>query len=367
MANTIYELVNSVSRQAYGKDAIAVTDTNTLVTLGDYVLASSASVEKFTNTLILRIGKTIFSFRAYKNKLADMVLNDFEYGAIMQKIKVDMPAAIDDPTWGLTKGESVDQYKVYVQDVHQKLFYSCTPYVFPLTIQRVQLQEAFTSEANMSAFISMLFGEVQNAIEVAMENLGRATIANYVVNAESRERKLVTEYNAAVGAEITAESALYDKDFISFAVGEIKTVSKALTDMSTLYNDGTTTRHTPFADQRLRLLSRFVTLAETRLQAEVFNENFVRLEGYTELNYWQSSQKGSEMQVKAKDKTGEEKTVDNLIAILHDRDALGIYKHSEYTLTSPMNALGSYYNTFWHEKQMWFNDLSENFVYFTLN
>ena len=32
-----------------------------------------------------------------------------------------------------------------------------------------------------------------------------------------------------------------------------------------------------------------------------------------------------------------------------------------------INAAGGYTNTFWHEKQLWFNDLSENFVMFTLN
>ena len=60
-------------------------------------------------------------------------------------------------------------------------------------------------------------------------------------------------------------------------------------------------------------------------------------------------------------------TISGILAILHDRDALGIYKIYEDIATTPINARGMYYNTFWHEKQLWFNDLSENFIYFTLN
>ena len=41
-----------------------------------------------------------------------MVLNDFEYGAILQKIKVRMPEAESDEAYGLVDGNSVDHYKV---------------------------------------------------------------------------------------------------------------------------------------------------------------------------------------------------------------------------------------------------------------
>ena len=53
--------------------------------------------------------------------------------------------------------------------------------------------------------------------------------------------------------------------------------------------------------------------------------------------------------------------------MIHDRDALGVYKIDEDVLTTPVNAAGAYYNTYWHEKQLRFIDLSENIVIFTLN
>ena len=62
-----------------------------------------------------------------------------------------------------------------------------------------------------------------------------------------------------------------------------------------------------------------------------------------------------------------DKTIENVVGILFDREGIGTFRQEEKVLTTPVNARGAYYNTFWHEKQMWFNDMSENAVIFTLN
>ena len=82
----IYTLVNTVNSQAFGHSALVVSDTSSLISLGNTVLSSSTNTEAFLNTLAQRIGRTILRYREYRNKLGDMVLNDFEYGAILQKI-----------------------------------------------------------------------------------------------------------------------------------------------------------------------------------------------------------------------------------------------------------------------------------------
>ena len=105
---------------------------------------------------------------------------------------------------------------------------------------------------------------------------------------------------------------------------------------------------------------------ETQVQYAAFNEKFVSLDGFTEVNYWQGEQTPDKIIVK-RASDGTETTIDNVVGFLHDRDALGIFKKTEDVLTTPVNAAAAYYNTYWHEKQLWFNDLSENFVMFTLN
>ena len=104
----IYSVVNGAAQQALGQTAIAAIDTASFVSLGNTVLSSQTNTEAFMNALCQRIGKTIISFREYRNKFRDMVLDDFEYGAILQKLKTSMPEAEEDESYDLVDGQSVD-------------------------------------------------------------------------------------------------------------------------------------------------------------------------------------------------------------------------------------------------------------------
>lgn len=397
--NQIYTIVNEVNAEAFGSEAIDVIDNQGLISLGDAVLSSTGNTEAFLNTLVQRIGRTIISFRQYRNKLADMVVNDFEYGAILQKIRVHLTEAETDPAYGLTDGYSVDPWTVNKPDVEQKLFVTRTPYMFHVTIARKQLKEAFLSESGMGAFIGAVFGQVRNSIEVSLENLGRLCIANMMAEFTpftpsvgddtpattlNHEVKLCTLYNTARGYHgvipgeggaadtpasagyVDADTCLFDDDFLRFAVKTMKSYSDNFTDMSTLYNDGEIETFTPREEQRLKVLSSFERALETVVQYSAFNEEMVRLNAFATLNFWQSAQTADTVKVeRASD--GVAVTIQNVVGVLYDRDALGIYKRDEDVLTTPVNAKGLYYNTFYHQLELWFNDTSENFVFFTLN
>lgn len=382
--NQIYTIVNEVNAEAFGTDAIDVIDAQGLVSLGDAVLSSTTNTEAFLNTLIQRIGRTIISFRQYRNKLSDMVVNDFEYGAILQKIRVHLTDAETDPAYALTDGQSVDPWTINKPDVEQKLFVTRTPYMFSVTIARKQLKEAFLSESAMGAFIGAVFGQVRNSIEVSLENLGRACIANMIgeftpatpsggtATTLNHEVALCTLYNTARGYNegdagyVNDTNAMFDEAFMRFAVQTMKTYSDNMTDMSTLYNDGEIETFTPREDQRLKVLASFERALETVVQYSAFNEEMVRLNAFSTLNFWQSAKDPSYIKVeRASDGAQVNKT--HIVGVLFDRDALGMYKKDEDVLTTPVNAKGMYYNTFYHQLELWFNDTSENFVYFTLN
>ena len=366
----IYDIVNSVISQSTGASDLAVVDETDLIALGNSVLSSSTFTNDFINTLVDRIGKTIFSYRKYQNKFGGLLRDDFAMGAVLQKIKVEMPSAEQDESFGLTDGQSVDMQKVSKPSAKQKLFYAQTPYQFHITITRERLKDAFTSEGAMGSFISAIFGEVQNAIELALEDMGRNCVNNFIgeVVGSTREIKLLTEYNALsepVGT-LTASEAIRDEGFLKYASMRIKECSKLMTDMSKLYNDGSVMRHTPKNLQRMYVLAKFSLNLENNVLSDAFHKEFLELGDYQEVNYWQSAKSPFKIHVKrASDKTA--KNVDNIIGVLFDYEALGIYKTDNWTSTAPFNSAGGYTNTYWHQMNMYFNDLSENGMIFTLN
>ena len=366
----IYGLVNLVNAEAFGHSALQVTDTSTLISLGNTVLSSSTNTEAFLNTLAQRIGRTILRYREYRNKLGDMVLNDFEYGAILQKLKVNMPEAEQDESYDLIDGNTVDHYTIAKPDVDQKLFVTRTPYQYHITIQRVHLKEAFQSAEAMGAFIGIIFGEVRNAIEIGLENLARVTLATAAAEySGTREIALVTDFNTEYNPTpaLTAAEALHNEEFLRYAIMRMNNLIDMIQDASELYNDGSMVTFTPREDVRLRVLSEFQRRMETNVLYAAFHEKFVDIpNGYTTLNFWQAEQSPYDVNIKRpSDATAT--TVNNVVAILHDRDAMGVYKIDEEILTTPVNAAGMYYNQYWHEKQLRFIDLSENGLIFTLN
>lgn len=365
----IYALVNEVNAEAFGSNSLSVVDTSSLISLGNTVLSSTTNTEAFLNTLAQRIGRTILRFRDYRNKLGDMVLNDFEYGAILQKIKVHMPEAEADESFDLEDGASVDHYKVAKPDVDQKLFVTRTPYQFHITVQRATLKEAFLDESSMGSFIGVVFGEVRNAIEVSLENLGRVTLATAIAECDgtSRIRHLVTEYNTLTSESLSADTALLSDAFLRFAIREMNIVVDGIQDMSTLYNDGSVETFTPKEDLRVKVISKFQRALETSVEYAAFHDQFVKPDGdYTTINYWQSASSPTDIIIE-RPSDGDETAVTDVIALIHDRDAMGVYKIDEEVLTTPVNAAGRYYNTYYHEQQLRFIDLSENFVCFALD
>lgn len=373
--NQIYELVNDVAQQTMGESALTASDTASLVAMGNAILSSSTNTEAFIDTLVQRIGKTMISYRPYKSQLGLMAVSDMTMGAIMQKIKVKMPTAVEDVTTQLIDGQSIDQYIVSKPRATQKLFVKRTPFTFYVTIQKKWLREAFTSEVAMGSFISAIYGEIENALELSQENLARLCMANFMASiSESTNRviNLVTEYNALVltADQVTAANALVNEAFLRYALGRMNNISKKMKTMSVLYNDGTETRHSPEGDQRFVSLVDFQTALETQVQWAAFHEQYVKKQNGIEVPYWQAAQSPMNINliIEGDDAEQEESTtLSNIVAFIHDRDALGTYRKEVEVATTPLNARGLYTNQFWHMNDLYFNDVSENGVIFTLN
>lgn len=372
--NQIYEIVNDVAEQTMGESALQATDTASLVAMGNAILSSSTNTECFIDTLVQRIGRTIISYRPYKSKLGLLAVSDMTMGAIMQKIKVKMPTAVEDVTTQLIDGQSVDQYIISKPKATQKLFVKRTPYTFYITIQKKWLREAFTSETAMGSFISAIYGEVENALELSQENLARLCMANFMATisqSANRVVNLVTEYNTLnPGGTVDEDTAMINESFLRYALGRMNNISKKMQTMSVLYNDGSETRHSPAGDQRFVSLVDFQTALETQVQWAAFHDQYVKKQNGIEVPYWQSAQSPMDIDliIEGDDAEQEESTtLSNIVAFIHDRDALGTYRKEVEVATTPLNARGLYTNQFWHMNDLYFNDVTENGVIFTLN
>lgn len=384
----IYSMVNELVAEALGSQTMDIAgagnpiDLQGLISLGDIVLSSTANTDAFLKTLTTRIGKTIFDYKEYKNKFKHLFIDDYEYGCILQRITMGaLPEAEFDESFSLTNGQSVDMYKVSKPDVKQYLYTTCTPVKYRITIQEEWLRDAFTSAQAMGSFLSLVHQELLNAIEKGLEDTGRACLSAMAArvstsdtNKAYRVRNLVTEYNSKVkpATNLTAETALYDADFMAYAMGEINSTLDLMKEYSSIFNDGTKPTFTTSDDISIEMLSSFQRKLETTVLYAAFHDTYLKPDAnYTTVGFWQAITNPAAIDVIVEDDTdptsGNRKTLNNLVAIVHDRTACGINQQIRKMATTPLNAEALYYNLVAHIRNQYFNSMDKNFVIYTLN
>lgn len=385
-AKQIYTIVNEVAGQAMGSNALAVVDNAGLVALGSTVLGNSETKNNFINALTDRIGRTIVSFRAYHSHFPDFERDSIEWGNILQKLKIGMPDAEKDQSYDLVDGSSVDQYKINKAKVNQLLFTNETPWQTHITVHLDELEKAFIDSTAMGAFISGMFGEVQNRIELALENLSMDCLNNYMAelilrkgNKPTRIIHLLTDYKDKTGTDLTDKplEALNSADFLSYVIRTINTISTTMEYMTCgIYNDtvgitgetlSVNTRHTPKSEQELMLYIELVNALKTNINSKAFNMDQVAIDiPFKTVPFWQSMKNPTNIDIKPAS-GGVEVKQPFIMGVMFDREAMGTYKKNYTSLTSPINAAGKYYNVFYHMITMYFNDLTENAVLFLLD
>ena len=251
--NQIYGIVNSVAAQMYGDKAVQITDVNGLISLGDSILSSSKDKDAFLNTLVDRIGRTIISQRAYSAQVNGLINDAFTFGAIMQKIYVDPIQASQSKQWGLTQGGTVDQYIIAKPTVRQKLFNTRDTWAVTITIPDFQLSSAFTSPAEMAAFIDAIFLSMRNSMEIYLEGMAEMCYANMIgerivhtqLNHGHTVIDLLAMYNSLMQTALTTSAAMMNTEFLKFASMTINLFVKRMGKMSSIYNSEAYKRFTP--------------------------------------------------------------------------------------------------------------------------
>ncbi|MBR1983871.1 MAG: hypothetical protein IKA12_04205 [Clostridia bacterium] len=387
LVKQVATFVNDAISQVVGEEATLLTeDLSNVVAVGTAVF-NATSYDKFTKALVDRIGKTIFVDRKYEGIAPSVIYDGFEYGAVLEKIGGDIPEATENETWDLVGGQSYDPNVFYAPSVYAKFYNHYITFEIPLSVTDKQAKSAFSNAQELTRFVSMLFGNVDKALSLAMESLVMRTIngavaetiyasygsADYGASSKVKARNLLQEWNAKLGQgnEITMKAALEDKDFIRFASVEIMKVATRLKKMSTLFNVGGKKRFTPMDKLKIVLHGDFEAAATGYLYSDTFHEDYVKLPKADIVPFWQGSGDDYDFEVSSEIKVNlpsdATKTVDvkGVIGVLFDEEALGVLNFERYT-TSDYNGKAEFTN-YWHkQKSCHFIDMNENIVVFFL-
>ena len=375
-------ILNNIRQQVTGESSIAPVNTADFVSVGTTLLQSG--YDPVLNAITQMVTKTIFSIRPYSRKFGGIKVDSEMWGSIVRKLAVADKAWEANEEFDLVDGQSIDHYKVSKPDVLELKFYGAEDFAKHYTIFKDQLNNAFTGVAEFSRFMSMVVQNVSDMIEQNFESIARMIIANYVGGkkvANNGVIHLLTEYNAETGLSLTGTTVFAPAnfgDFMKWVYARIATLTSLMTERSTEFQINVTgkpiTRHTPYEYQKVYLYAKLLNDMNARVLADTFHYDFIEYADVEAVNYWQSIDSPMSIDVTpnyldadGSIKTGAEQNITNLVGVIFDREALGYTVMNEWSATTPLNASGGYWNTFYHFLMKWWVDYSEKGIILLLD
>lgn len=373
----IYQLMNTVTGEALGESAVLQEDLSNIVQIGD-TIQNIMGLDNYVRKLVDHIGRVIFVDRVYSGRTPSLLRDGWEYGSICEKIATGLPDATENESWELQDGQSYDPNVFYQPKVTVKFYNDAVTFEIPISITEQQVKSSFSSVTQLNGFLSMIRNSIANSMTVKTDELIRRAINNFVTEVVNTNDgvtyvKLLTLYNATLPegtTPLTAEDALRNKPAVEFIINTFKNYIDYLSVMSTRFNLGHQPRFTPRERLNVVMLSAFKNAVESYTDSNTFHEEYIALPNAESLPYWQGSGDSFAFKdvsnINVKNSYGHTVNVDNVIAIMFDRDAVGVANQDTH-VTSNYNPKAEFWNEWTKAKMQLWNDANENFIVFALN
>lgn len=381
----IYTLMNTVSGEVLGKTDIVQEDLTGVVDLGTEIFNQNA-VDNYVKSLVNHIGKVVFVNRPYSGKVPSVLMDAWEFGSVLEKISADVPEAEENDTWNLTDGTEYKQDVFHKPTVTAKFFNSKVTFEVPVSITERQVKESFSSAAQLNGFLSMIYTAVEKSMTIKTDALIMRTINNMIAETLDADKaafggdtvdyasastvrcvNLLRLYNEMTGLHLEKDVAITTPDFIRFAAYQMGLYADRMGSISTLFNVGGKERFTPKDALHTVLLSDFAKAAQAYLYADTFHNEQVLLPTAETVPSWQASGKDyafeNTSKVDVKSASGATISIDGVLGVMFDRDALGV-TNLDKRVTTNYNAKAEFYNNYYKFDAGYFNDTNENFVVF---
>ena len=375
----IYDIINPITKEILGETAIVNEDLSNIVDIGKEIF-DATDVDNYVKSLVNHIGRVIFVNRPYSGGAPSVLMDGWEYGSVLEKISAELPEATENESWELTDGASYDPNIFYKPKVSAKFFNKRVTFEIPMSFTERQVKESFSNASQLNGFYSMLYNAVEKSMTIKIDSLVMRTINNMIAETLHdfnnsgdytgtgvRAVNLLKLYNDDKGADLTAEKAVKDPDFIRFASYIMGLYMDRLSKISSLFNIGGKDRFTPRDLLHVILLSDFAKASDSFSMSSTFHNEFVALPKGEIVPYWQGSGTdysfSSVSSINVKTASGDTVNASGIIGVMFDRDALGV-TNLDRRVTTNYNPKAEFFSNWYKFDAEYFNDMNENFVLF---
>ena len=305
--NQFHSLLNDISKQMWGADAITVQDLTSMISMGRQIVGSAQNLDKFFGLLVDRIGKTVVRTLDLELEFPELFLDDYSFGCVLQKITVNPFSARTNSSWEVTDpnftptlldGDPGEIYVTYFTDL--------VSWAFQRKVPSDQIMStAFAGETQMGAFLDGLTEAYNDSLVMSLNYASRVCINNFIAEKIKVTNGIVKPlelYNDVhVGSEIySAAEAWQSKEFVKFFNVTVNKYIKFMSQPSVLYNVGFNqggTQHDivrATARDNMHILMNIEAASALDVYlSETFHNELVSAPLYKEVAYWQADKGAS--------------------------------------------------------------------------
>ena len=392
-------------------------DLSNIVDVGHQIITSKEwgnNFDRYVGKLIDKVGRVIFRDRVYSADSLGLRREEFDYGSVLEKIRVEVGDFKLNNKWRMTSGgvlpNGSEVKGSYYVDANGKQIKNATggpdyshlfdfdepaevdalyfnildTFKATICLPKDQMEGAFRNAGDMQRFFGMITNRIMTKFEVALEALDEAAEANFIgakLYYGKNVVNLLTIYNTEQSQNLTAAAALENAAFLRWCVRRIKTDKKLMAKFSGKYNNDGYGTFTPADRLKVFALTDFATAMETVLRSTTYHDNFVALDGYKEVAYWQASSSDdfasrsginatvvTKMSGLGKVTSGDVQDVNvtGIVFVMQDVDAV-MTGSKQMDVDSLYNPDGRFWKYFYGHDMKFYNDLSENAIIYVIN
>lgn len=385
-------LFEEAYKQATGRTDIDTVDTSNFVSVAETLNAEDNVVlDNFWGALIPVMVRTVIAVRSYSEKFNLTTVGSDVWGGYIRKItflytkgEETMFNKTDINPDNLKDGTSVDRFKIKSCKIISTYMFGRKTFQDWITLFETQVSQYFSSAEEWAAFISGMLMAFDNKQKKKNELWKRLTVINKIAAAinQGHAKNLVKTFNdkyVPAGQTRYTMQELQTKMIPALAAHFVKTVlidKGLLTEMAVKNHENLEgfepiDRFTPEAMQRMYLHNDFYASMLTEVYPNLFNEQFLQLNGQYELvNYWQSIDDTTAIEctpnqldpATGKAVKGDKVECPYVVAALFDVDAIATSVDYKRTRVTPLNEGGEYRNVFFNWDFLSIQDDTENFI-----
>ena len=385
-------VVNSASKQLVNGEQIANLDTSDVVSVGNAYRNSGRTNDNIYDTIVDKVGEYIIANEVWSPKLLKMFRNSWDFGLLLEELRVRTVEAVDDPSQHPVSGQryadSLTKYDAV--DVVAKYYNSNAGFQLVHWRPEDQLWTAFKSNEHMQRFLDAIGIAIKNSMTKKLTAMAKACLGTMIARTMYKAAP-AGNYGAVTGllgvnieklyndlhpgATVTAEQILNStapESFYRFAGQIINERADYLTDISDQFNIDGEEEQTTYDNLNVVLLSKFANAMNFNLYnaQNQFDSSLIKLPTYDTVTSWQATEAYdvgvlSEVMSKFEDNDGTVHTVEmtGVIGVAYDIRAVAI--------TCERKILTSFYHPDLNQRKFfdkysggYLNNTGKNFIVF---